>query len=365
MEYKIFLIIAPGLEALALRELQEKCPLPNTLVTKGGIEVMGNLDWIVRAHTILKIPTRMLLRLEEFKVKDFPKLHQKFLNLKWNTFLSHPEPEFEISCTRSRLMHTGRIEETIKKALTEALVRQPLNRDWEKKKYPPQTFYIRLVEDVLTLSVDLSGEPLYKRGLQIIKGEAPIRENLASAFLYELTAGLKSSYPLVDPMCGSGTFLTEAENFHRPLHKRPFAFETFPFFKGKLVRAGEESSPLPISGVKGFDLNEELIKKVRDASGLDLNVLDSAKDKLPMHQDFIMICNPPYGERIKIENKRGSFLKGAWEKFMTVDRPFRFAWVLPSDMDDLFSVPKNYKLLTKLPLRNGGMRVTYWVWERI
>lgn len=365
MEYKIFLIVPPGLEALAKRELLEKCPLPSIETMKGGLEVLADLDWIVRAHTILKIPTRMLLRLTEFKVKDFPKLHQKFLNLKWNTFLSHPEPEFEISSSRSRLMHTGRIEETVKKALSEALIRQPLNRDWEKKNYPPQTFYIRLVEDVLTLSVDLTGEPLYKRGIQIIKGEAPIRENLASAFLYELTAGMTASYPLVDPMCGSGTFLTEAMNFHRPLHKRPFAFETFPFFKGKLVRPREETTPLPVSKGVGFDLNEELIQKVKAVAELNLSVLDSAKTKLPLTEDFIMICNPPYGERIKIENKRGSFLKEAWKKFMNEDRPLRFGWVLPSDMDDLFSAPKDYRLLTKLPLRNGGMRVTFWVWERL
>lgn len=364
MEYRIFLIIPPGLEELALTELQEKCPSDKVTLLKGGIELQADLEWIVRAHTILKLPTRMLMRLEEFKVRDFPKLHQKFLNLKWNTFLSHPNPEFEISASRSRLMHTGRIEETVKKALGEALIRQPLNKDWEKKNYPPQTFYIRLVDDVLTLSIDLTGEPLYKRGLQVIKGEAPIRENLASSFLYELTQGLEKPYLLVDPMCGSGTFLTEAMNFHRPLHKRPFAFETFPFFKGKLVRLGDESKALPIKDVMGFDLNEELITKVNIASKLNIQVLDSIKEELPVNEDFIMICNPPYGERIKIENKRGTFLKSAWIKFMTVDRPFRFGWVLPSDMDDLFSTPIGYKLLRKLPLRNGGMRVTFWVWER-
>src|SRR5690606_21817544 len=135
-------------------------------------------------------------------------------------------------CAKSRLMHTGRIEETVKAALKEALKRQPLNRDWEKKNYPPQTFYIRLVDDHLTLSLDLTGDPLYKRGLQVIKGEAPLRENFAAAFVMELCQDLEGTYTLVDPMCGSGTLLTEGLTFHRPLHLRPFAFETAPFFKG-------------------------------------------------------------------------------------------------------------------------------------
>lgn len=331
---------------------------------KGGLELNADMDWIVKAHCLLKIPTRMLMRIKEFKVRDFPKLHQKFISFKWNEVLSHPNPEWEISCSKSRLMHTGRIEETIKKALDEALVRQPLSRDWEKKNYPPQTFYIRIVDDNLTMSLDLTGEPLYKRGLQKIKGEAPIRENFAAAMLVELMQGLKEEVTLVDPMCGSATYLTEAMNYHIPLHMRPFAFESAPFFKGKMVRLPIITTKLPVKNVIGFDMNEELLSKVKAETNYDLRVQDSLKNPIKIDGEFVMICNPPYGERIKIEGKRGSFLREAWEKFLSVDRPLRFGWVLPSDMDDLFQKPKNYKLLSKKHLKNGGMAVTYWVFER-
>lgn len=364
MHYRLFLIIPPGLEDLAREELDSKCPVSDVTMIKGGIELNADLEWIVRAHVILKIPTRILMRVSSFKVRDFPKLHQKFSNFKWNDVLSHPEPLFEISCSKSRLMHTGRIEETVKGALKEALVRQPLSLDWQKKNYPPQTFYIRLQDDELTLSLDLSGEPLYKRGLQIIKGEAPIRENFGAAMLVELFRGLSSPVTLVDPMCGSATLLTEALFFQKPLHLRKFAFETTPFFKGKLVRLPDETAGFPIERVVGFDLNEELIRKVRAESKLDLQVLNSAKTPLNISGDFLMICNPPYGERIKIEGKRGSFLREAWEKFLSVDKPLRFGWVLPSDMDDLFKSPSNYRLRSKKAFRNGGMAVTYFVWER-
>lgn len=364
MQYRLFLIIPPGLEELAQQEIDNKCPLSSIQKVKGGIELEADLDWIISAHTILKIPTRILMRIGEFKVRDFPKLHQKFLNFKWKDYLSHPEPEWEISCSKSRLMHTGRIEETIKKALSEALVRQPLNRDWEKKNYSPQTFYVRLVDDNLTLSLDLTGEALYKRGHQKIKGEAPIRENFAAAFLMELFNGITTPMTLIDPMCGSATFLTEAQNFHRPLHFRPFAFETAPFFKGKLVKTGEEKKPLPVKNVVGFDVNEELLSKVRKETSLDLRVQDSLLLRIENDSEFVMICNPPYGERLKIEGKRGSFLKEAWRKFLQDDRPLRFGWVLPSDMDDLFQKAPGYSLRVKKHLKNGGMAVTFWVWER-
>lgn len=365
MQYRLFLIIPPGLEDLALKEVDSKCPVSGIEKLKGGLELEADLDWIVKAHCLLKIPTRILMRIKEFKVRDFPKLHQKFVSFKWNEVLSHPEPQWEISCSKSRLMHTGRIEETIKEALNEALVRQPLSRDWEKKNYPPQTFYVRLADDNLTLSLDLTGEPLYKRGLQVIKGEAPIRENFAAAMLQEIFDGVKEDVTLVDPMCGSATLLTEAVNYHVPLHLRPFAFETAPFFKGKMVRLPLITTKLPVKHVIGYDINEVLIKKVKDETKYELSVQDSLKTPIKVDGEFIMICNPPYGERIKIEGKRGSFLKDAWKKFLESDRPLRFGWVLPSDMDDLFTKPAGYKILSKRHFRNGGMAVTFWIYERL
>jgi putative N6-adenine-specific DNA methylase len=367
VSYQLFLVIPPGLEDLALKEVELKCPVSEIKTHKGGLELSADLEWIARAHTQLKIPTRILMRLTTFKVRDFPKLYQKFTSFKWNEYLSHPEPEWEISCTKSRLIHTGRIEETVKKALTEAMRKQPLGRDWEKKQYSPQTFYIRLMDDELTLSLDLTGEPLYKRGLQTIKGEAPIRENFAAAFAFEILHDLKTPVTLVDPMCGSATLLTEGLTFFTPLHLRKFSFEEAPFFKGKLVRLDKIEKNLPVEKALGFDLNGELIQKVsavlKDLP-ITLKIADSLSAKLNT-EESVILCNPPYGERIQIEGKRGSFLREAWKKFIDVDAPLRFGWVLPSDMDDLFPTPKNYKLKTKRHLKNGGMAVTFWIWERL
>lgn len=306
----------------------------------------------------------MLMRMAQFKVRDFPKMYQKFAGLKWNEFLSHPEPEWEVSCTESRLMHTGRIEETAKSALKEALVNQPLSRDWEKKNYPSQTFYIRIHQDVLTLSLDLTGDAMYKRNLQPLKGEAPLRENLAAAFVMELLEGVESPVTLVDPMCGSGTFLTEVLTFHRPLHLRPFAFETAPFFKGKHFKLPEETTPLLVKEGLGLDINKELLERIKTDLPIKFQEQDSLEAPLRVNGPVAMICNPPYGERIKIEGKRGVYLKKAWDKFLQVDRPLRFGWVLPSDMDDLFTPPQGYHLRGKRHLRNGGLAVTFWIWER-
>lgn len=367
VSHQLFLVIPPGLEDLALKEVELKCPVTPVVIHKGGLELTADIDWIVKAHTTLKIPTRILMRLTNFKVRDFPKLYQKFTTFKWNQYLSHPEPEWEISCAKSRLNHTGRIEETVKKALAESMRKQPLGKDWEKKNYSPQTFYIRIVDDELTLSLDLSGEALYKRALQTIKGEAPIRENFAAAFAFEILQDLKNPVTLIDPMCGSGTLLTEALTFFQPLHLRKFSFEEAPFFKGKLVRVEKSETSLPVNNALGFDLNGDLLKKVSKELDSSLPITFKEADSLTLKlstDESVILCNPPYGERIKIQGKRGSFLKEAWEKFMQEDRPLRFGWVLPSDMDDLFSKPAGYRVKTKRHLKNGGMAVTFWIWTR-
>lgn len=361
-----FLIIPPGLEDLAQRELELKCPTEILGVLKGGLEVRGDLGWCERAHTLLKIPTRILLRITEFKVRDFPKLFQKFSVFKWNNWLSHPEPRFHITCSKSRINHTGKIEETIRDALEKALVRQPLSLDWQKKNYPPQDFYVRIVDDLLTLSLDLSGEPLYKRGLQVIKGEAPLRENFAAAMAFELLSDLGVDHVVVDPMCGSATLLTEALTFHVPLHERRFAFETAPFYKGRLLRLPPPGKSLPVSRAIGSDVNEDLLKKVSASLvgklTVELRGENALEAKYPANS--VMICNPPYGERIKIDGKRGSFLRTAFKKFITQDRPRRFGWILPSDMDDLFVAPEGYEQISKRHLKNGGLAVTFWIFDR-
>ena len=184
-------------------------------------------------------------------------------------------------------------------------------------------------------------------------------------FLMDLFKGLTTPVTLIDPMCGSATFLTEALNFANPLHLRPFAFETTPMFKGKMVRLPLVTTKLPVNKVIGYDLNEILLSKVKEETDLDLRAQDSLLTSLKQNEEFVMICNPPYGERIKIEGKRGTFLKEAWKKYLESDKPLRFGWVLPSDMDDLFQKANGYKLLKKRHLKNGGMAVTYFVWERI
>jgi putative N6-adenine-specific DNA methylase len=178
-------------------------------------------------------------------------------------------------------------------------------------------------------------------------------------------------YPvtLVDPMCGSGTLLTEAVTFHVPMHLRSFAFETAPFYRGKILKASAAHTPLPITEARGFDLNHELIQKVQSELSkqwpINFQVMDSLTTEIKVPEKLFMISNPPYGERLKIAGKRGSFLKNALQIYLTRDKPQRIAWVVPSDMDELFQQLPDYRTITSIHFKNGGLPVTLWVWEKL
>jgi 23S rRNA G2445 N2-methylase RlmL len=103
-----------------------------------------------------------------------------------------------------------------------------------------------------------------------LTGEAPIRENFAAAMLQEIFQGITSDVTLVDPMCGSATMLTEAMNYHIPLHLRPFAFETAPFFKGKMIRLPLITTKLPVKNIMGFDINEVIEEFLNETPNLIL-----------------------------------------------------------------------------------------------
>ncbi len=365
MQFKIFLIIIPGLEDLAAKEIDLKCPVKDKSIIKGGIETTVDLEWIDRAHRLLKIPTRILLRIESFKVKDFPKLYTKFSQFKWNQYLSHPEPNFEISASKSRLFHTDKIEKIIRDALGGFIKSYPLKEDWKKFNFTPQTFYIRIFEDELTMSLDLSGESLHKRGIQTIKGEAPLRETIASALIYELLDNMSESISLVDPMCGSGTFLSEALHFYEPIYEKKFSFEEAPFFKGIHLKKIKSLAHFPINHLYGYDLNENLLSKLKLPKEIELKSLNSLEKTLDLNGEKIFICNPPYGERISIQGKRGKFLENALKKFLTIDQPLRLGWLVPKDFDFSRSIPESYKLKSKRSFRNGGLAVNFWIFERI
>lgn len=234
--HNFFIVTLPGFENLCKKEL-ETLPIDiNTVnTTEGGVEFTGKLNDCYLANLYLRTANRVLMRIIEFNVTNFRKLEKKIKEIPWELYLKEDSiPRITVTTKRSRLFHSDAISERVIKIINERKKTTYFYYDDRSNIQPQniQNIFIRLIDDHMTISLDSSGDLLYKRGIKRHAGSAPIRENLAAAAL--LKTGYTGDEPLFDPMCGTGTFSIEAAMITRHIPSgwyRHFAFESWPGFK--------------------------------------------------------------------------------------------------------------------------------------
>ena len=232
--HSFFAVCAPGLESLCLKELSAMggSTVSRAAVTPGGVSFKGRLTDMYRANLELRTPTRILMRIARFRASNFRQLEKHLAKIPWELHI-RAETDIHVSATaaRSRLYHTAAVAERISQAVHERPGAAPADADGVETR-AVQNLLVRAQDDNFVISLDSSGEPLYKRGLKGHGGRAPLRENLAAATLQ--WAGYTGREPLMDPMCGSGTFALEAalvSSRTPPGWHRNFAFMNWPAFK--------------------------------------------------------------------------------------------------------------------------------------
>jgi putative N6-adenine-specific DNA methylase len=355
-----FLVICPpGLEQITYDDiLAQKSESKNyelNIIT-GGIEVESELIHGLELNYHLKSATRILLRLAEFKCRDIPKLFNKLSKLNWKKYI-WPNVEFKISCNKSRLFQTNKIEKAAIDSIKKYFQGSHLKKDkleFFEKYNPSSTIFLRFDKDLLTVSVDTSGERLDKRE-QSIKFDsiAPIRNSFAYALIKDGLKELDNTEEInfYDPFCGSGTFLNEVRNLSSPILDRNFAFESF-------TQVNKPPSQLNIfNNIEGSDINNELIKKLKK-SNIQCTCLD-ALEELPLKKNTIVITNPPYGLRVKNTNneRKGFFIKCFIIKALENPNIKLLSVVVPND----FSLPSTidgYSYKKGIKFKNGGIAVT-------
>jgi putative N6-adenine-specific DNA methylase len=206
----------------------------------------------------------------------------------------------EATCRASRIYHAGAAAERVERAIREVLG-APVVPEAEVR------VMVRIEDDLCTISVDSSGEPLHRRGHKEEVGKAPMRETLAALFLRE--CGYRGTEPVVDPMCGSGTFVLEAAEIAlglAPGRSRSFAFERMASFDPAAWAAMKVVAPRETAlRFQGFDRDAGAVRMsaanaVR--AGVD-GVVSFAQGDVadlvpPEGPPGLVIVNPPYGTRI-------------------------------------------------------------------
>lgn len=300
-DFEIFLVTLPGLEAVLCAEAREKGfrnPTPGT----GGVTVTGGWPEVWRANLEIRGASRVLVRIAAFRALHLAQLDKRARRVPWGAFLRPDVPvRIEAACKGSRIYHNGAAAERIGRAIGEELG-APVS---------PEAAVIikaRIDDDLCTISLDTSGELLHKRNHKEAVNKAPMRETLASLFLRQ--CGFDGTEPVVDPMCGSGTFVIEAAEIAaglNPGRSRHFSFEQFVGFDEAAWQAMRAAARRTTPAVRfhGSDRDTGAIAMSQaNAERAGVADLTEFQERAigdlfpPKGPPGLVIVNPPYGTRI-------------------------------------------------------------------
>jgi len=370
-----FIAVAPGLEELCLEELRS-LPLSSKVFSKekGGIGFEGRLPDCYIANLHLRIASRVLMRVTGFKASNFINLEKRLSSVPWELYLFRGViPRINTTTVHSRLYHKDAIDERIIASISKRWGFADFLQVDDASASFQQTVFVRVVDDRVTISLDSSGELLYKRGLKAHNAAAPIRETLAAAALR--MAAYNGREPLLDPMSGSGTFSVEAAMIATntpPGFYRDFAFMGWPCFRPQrwsFIRKESEKNivrfkvPMIIASEKDALLSLALKERVgrfgllNAVSVINMDFFDMNKKDIVVlfntGQPGLVIINPPYGIRLGTRKESRELFRKIIQKLGIDFQGWKYA-LFVHDLDLIRDIPfkKEYILL-----EHGGLKL--------
>ncbi len=310
---RFFAMTSRGLSDVLFEEVS-KLGLSKVLKGQGGVFFESNWAGCYRANIRLRSATRILLPILDFPAYNPEELYN---NIKKHDFTKYIEVGQTIAVDASiRECGIFRDQRFVAMKIKDAIVDQFSDKYGERpdvdSKNPHLTIAVRAVKNQFSVSIDTSGEPLFKRGYKSLKMvPAPLKEHVAAGLV--LATGWACDKPIVDPMCGGGTFLIEAALMALKISpgtlRKSFAFQNFIGFKPEEFAAeleqamSEELESLPFK-FYGYDLDRDAVKiaqaNVHNA-GLEEYIeitrgpIETLKAPVP---EGVIVTNPPYGERL-------------------------------------------------------------------
>lgn len=280
-------------------------------VTDGKVSFIGDANMVARANINLRTAERVLINLGTFTATTFDELFEGTKALPFEKFIGkHNAFPVKGWALDSKLMSVPDCQSIIKKATVERL-KEKYNVSWFEETDATVQIRFSIRKDEVSIMLDTSGAGLHKRGYRRESTLAPIKETLAAGIL-----DLARIYPdtvLYDPFCGSGTFSIEAalKAFNIPAGiNRRFAMEKWSVFPEKVFRE-ERTRGLDLvrrdatfiayaSDIDdvAVELTQQNAKKAGVASKIKVRRGDIADFYIPDDKRALVVCNPPYGERL-------------------------------------------------------------------
>jgi putative N6-adenine-specific DNA methylase len=363
--FEIFLVAIPGLEAALLAEVVAK-GFSAARQVPGGVSFTGTWHDVWRANLELRGASKVLARVASFHASHLAQLDKRAHAITWsNVLLPDVAVRVEASCRRSKIYHSGAAAQRIATAISDSL-NAKVSDDADV------TVMARIEQDLVTISIDTSGDLLHKRGSKQAMAKAPMRETMASLFLAQ--CGYDGSEPVVDLMCGSGTFVIEAAEIAMglpPGRNRNFACEKLKTFdprawdRMKAARAPSTSK----NRFYGSDRDAGAIKAATANASragvsdiIHFRQIPVSEAQAPEGPPGLVIINPPYGTRIgdkkPLRDLHTSLGKVLRERF----QGWRLGLVTS---DSSLATATGIKLKKGPPVLHGGLRIYLFQCDRL
>lgn len=368
-----FATVARSLESIAAAEI-ESLGAKEVRPDFTGVHFIGDKATLYRVNLWARTIFRVLVPLREFYCPNSNILYQEVQKIFWGEYLQSHQT-LAVNCTGSnqKLNHTHYTALQVKNAIVDQQRRESGQRSTIDAKNPDVLVNVHIKQDRCILSLDSSGASLHRRGYRQAMGSAPLKETLAAALLD--MAQWDATLPFLDPLCGSGTLPLEAGlkalNIAPGLFRQKFGFESFPDFdrqlwqmmltEAKNSRIDELKAPIWGSDRDADVLTQAYGNAVR--CGIEHQIqftqTELASIEAPADSGMI-ICNPPYGERLGEAQELGALYKTLGDIFKQRFKGWT-AFILTGNKELAKKV--GLKASRRIPVYNGAIPCTLLKYE--
>lgn len=356
-----------GFEDILAEELKQ---LGAQDIKKGvrNVQFSGDTGFMYKANLCLRTALKVLKPIHHFKARNEHELYRGIFNMDWEKYLTINHT-FAVDATvfSDHFKHSQYVVHKTKDAIVDQFRKHHQIRPNIDTDHPDVRINIHIQRDVCTVSLDSSGGSLHLRGYRTLTNMAPINEVLAAGLI--LQSGWKGQTDLLDPMCGSGTFLIEAAmiagNIPANINRKEFGFQHWTDYDDNLFEVIEASVMKRIQNfdckITGYDKAPSAVQKAKEniknanlEEFIKVSQHDFFKTEKEEDKPLYLIFNPPYDERLQVDTE--TFYKNIGDT-LKQGYPDSQAWLITAHLEALKSV--GLRASKKIKVYNGKLEARF------
>jgi putative N6-adenine-specific DNA methylase len=361
-----------GLEPMLARELVKLGAREVEEHTR-SVSFKGDLGFVYKANLCLRTALKILWPIHRFKATNEKEFYAGIQENYWNKFMDVNETlAVETSMNTELFRHSMYMSQLTKDAIVDQFRKHTGKRPSVDQDKPHLRINIHIYNDEVTVSLDTSGDHLYKRGYRVDVDAAPLNEVLAAGMI--MHTGWDGAQPLLDPMCGSGTITIEAAmmaaNIPANIARRDFAFMRWENYDETLYDKVREGALNKIKDntlrIMASDKSEPTLLKAKanmKSAGVEDMIKLTTANFFKMEKPYergIIIMNPPYGERLRTDDT-AAFYKAIGDKFKNDFQGYE-AWIIAPNSDDAIK-SVGLRPSRRITLYNGAIECKFHKYE--